>query len=139
MIVAKKISITVDTFKICTYSVSQCYLKMKRKLTKKFVMPGNLNPITRSIWVLKNTFSTYEVIFVKVAFFQKVQYVFQISNKKMFKKTILNLKFKFPAKNSKVLLAGNSNSKFRIVCWNIFFERFGDLKKGSHFLKKSHL
>ena len=39
--------------KICTYSFSQCCLKMKRKLTNKVVMPGNLNPITRSIWVLQ--------------------------------------------------------------------------------------
>ena len=39
---------------------------------------------------------------LKVAFFQKVWYVFQISKspeKKYSKKTILNLKFKFPANN----------------------------------------
>jgi len=35
-----------------------------------------------------------------------------------------------------ILLAGNSNFKFRIVVWNIFFR---DLKNTSHFLKKSHL
>ena len=34
---------------------------------------------------------------------------------------MLNLK-KFPANNSKVLLAGNLNFKFRIVFWNIFWE-----------------
>ena len=64
----------------------------------------------------------------KVAFFQKVRCVFQISKspKKIFQKTILNLKFKFPAKNTLLLLAGNLNFKLRIVFWNIFF---GDLKK----------
>ena len=50
--------------------------------------------------------------------------------KRIFQKTILNLKFKFPANKSKVLLARNLNFKLRIVFWNIFFWRFGDLKKG---------
>ena len=59
--------------------------------------------------------------------------------KEIFQKTILNLKFKFPAKNTLLLLAGNLNFKLRIVFWNIFFWRFGDLKNESHFLKKSHL
>ena len=44
----------------------------------------------------------------------------QISKKK-FQKTILNLKFKFPAYNTLLLLAGNLNFKFRIVFWNISF------------------
>ena len=56
--------------------------------------------------------------------------------KKIFEKTILNLKFKFPTNNPLPLLAGNLNFKFRIVFWNIFFRTFGDLKKESHFLKK---
>ena len=46
------------------------------------------------------------------------------------------MKFKFPTNNSKVLLAGNLNFKLRIVFWNTFFWRFGDLKNESHFLKK---
>jgi hypothetical protein len=45
--------------------------------------------------------------------------------KKIFQKTILSLKFKFPANNTLLLLAGNLNFKFRIVFWNIFF---GDLE-----------
>ena len=56
-----------------------------------------------------------------MAFFQKVQFVFQISKypKKIIPKTILNLKFKFQAHDS-------------------FLEYFfGDLKKESHFLKKA--
>ena len=43
---------------------------------------------------------------LKVAFFQKVRWnFFQISKsqKKIFQKTILGLKFKFPANNSKLL------------------------------------
>ena len=61
---------------------------------------------------------------VKGGFFQKVRCVFQIS-KKMYSKKLSwtwNLKF-----------------KLRIVFWNIFFWRFGDLKNTSHFLKKSDL
>ena len=40
---------------------------------------------------------------LKVAFFQKVRFVFQISKsqkKKIFQKTILSLKFKFPDNHS---------------------------------------
>ena len=76
-----------------------------------------------------------------VFFFRKCDLFFTSPNlkKKIFQKAILSLKFKFPANNSKVLLAGNLNFKLRIVFWNIFFLRFGDLKNTSHFLKKSHL
>ena len=42
--------------------------------------------------------------------------------KKIFQKTILSLKFKFPANNTLLLLAGNLNFKLRIVFWNICFE-----------------
>ena len=45
----------------------------------------------------------------------------QISKKKIFQKTILNLKFKIPAQNSIMLWAGILNFKFKIVFWNIFF------------------
>ena len=48
----------------------------------------------------------------------------QIYKIKIFQKTILSLKFKFPANYSILLLAGNLNFKFRIVFWNIFFWRF---------------
>ena len=48
--------------------------------------------------------------------------------KNIFQKTILNLNFEFPANNTLHLFAGNLNFKFRIVFWNIFFWRFGDLK-----------
>ena len=63
---------------------------------------------------------------LKVAFFQKVRFVFlnlQIS-KKIFQKAILSLKFKFLTNNTLLLLAGNLNFKLRIAFWNIFFWRF---------------
>ena len=61
----------------------------------------------------------------------------QISKKKIFQKTILNLKFKFPAYITLLLLARKLDFKPRIVFWNMFFGRFGDLKNESHFLKKA--
>ena len=51
---------------------------------------------------------------LKVAFIQKVQFVFQISKNKIFQKTILNMKFKFQAQDSFLEYS---------------FLRFGDLKK----------
>ena len=77
---------------------------------------------------------------LKVAFFRKCDSFFKSPNlkKKIFQKTILSLKFKFPANNSKVLLAGNLNFKLRIAFWNIFFWRFGDLKKQIALSEKSH-
>ena len=51
---------------------------------------------------------------LKVAFFQKVRFVFQISKIKIFQKTILSLKFKFPTNYSILLLTGNLNFKFRM-------------------------
>ena len=48
--------------------------------------------------------------------------------KKYSKKTILNLKFKISAQSSIMLWAGILNFKFKIVFWNTFFSRFGDLK-----------
>ena len=60
---------------------------------------------------------------IKVAFFQKVRFVFQISKsqKKNIPKTILSLQFEFPTSNALLLLAGNLNFMLRIVFWNIFF------------------
>ena len=75
-----------------------------------------------------------------MAFFRKCDSFFRSPNlKKKFQKTILSLKFEFPANNSKVFLAGNLNFKFRIVFCNIFFRRFGNLKNELHFLKICHL
>ena len=70
-------------------------------------------------------------------FFRKCDEIF--SDLQIFQKTILSLKFEFPANNSKVLLAGNLNFKLRIAFWNIFFEIWRSEKISSHFLKKSHL
>ena len=68
---------------------------------------------------------------VKGVFFQKVQCIFKSLNlqKKIFQKTILNMKFKILANNSKALMAGNLNFKLRIVFLDFSFWRFGDLKK----------
>ena len=60
--------------------------------------------------------SSQLILSLKVAFFQISK-----SPKKYSEKTILNLKFKFPAKNTLLLLAGNLNVKLKIVFWNIFF------------------
>ena len=80
-------------------------------------------------------------LLLKVAFYQKVRFVFQISKspKKIFQKTILNLKFKTPTHNIILLLVEILYFKFRLVFWNIFLGRMGDLKKESHFLKKNPL
>ena len=56
----------------------------------------------------------------KGVFFSEIAMCSSNLQKKIFQKTILDLKFKFPSNNSKVLLARNSNFKFRIVFWNIF-------------------
>mgnify|MGYP007048365776 CR=1 FL=1 len=66
-----------------------------------------------------------------MSLFQKVRFVFQISQypKKIFQKTILNLKFKIPAHNIILLWAGILNFKFRIVFWNIFFWEIGRFEK----------
>ena len=79
------------------------------------------------------------LLLLKVAFFRKCDVFFKSPNlqKKIFQKTILSLKFKIPAHNIIPFLGGNLNFKFRIVFWNIFFWRFGDLKNESHFLKKA--
>ena len=73
--------------------------------------------------------------YTKGGFFQKVQFVLQIS-KKIFQKTFLNLKFKIPDHNIILLWAGISNFKFRIVFWNIIFGRF---EKQIALSEKSHL
>ena len=45
---------------------------------------------------------------LKVAFFQNVRCVFQISKKKLLQITILNLKFKIPANNSPLSTVSSS-------------------------------
>ena len=72
----------------------------------------------------------------KGGFFSESAMCFSNLQKNIFQKTILELKFKFPANNNFLLMAGNLNFKLRIVFWNIFFE---DLKKQIAPSKKSHL
>ena len=74
----------------------------------------------------------------KVPFFRKQDSFFKSPNlpKKLFKKTILTLKFEILAHISKQLIQISSSGQF---FWNNFFGRLGDLKNESHFLKKRHL
>ena len=75
-------------------------------------------------------------VLLKVAFFRKS---LNLQKNIYSKKLSWNLIFKILAHNSIMLWAGMLDFKFRIVFWNTFFWRFGDLKNESHFLKKSHL
>ena len=74
---------------------------------------------------------------LKVAFFQKVRFVFQISKswKKIFQKTILNLKFKIPAHISQDY-AMDRNFKFQV---QDSFYIFLEIWKTNHTFWKSHL
>ena len=68
-------------------------------------------------------------LFDKDGFFsESAMKFFQISKsqRKIFQKAILSLKFKFPTYNSKELLAGNLNYKLRLVFLEYFF--FWDLE-----------
>ena len=75
----------------------------------------------------------------KGGIFQRVRFVFQISqsSKKLFQKTILKLKFKIPAHNIILFWAGILNFKFRIVFWNIFFGGWEIWKTNPTFWKKA--
>jgi hypothetical protein len=59
------------------------------------------------------------------------------ASKKNIQKTILNFKFKIPAQNS--IMLWNFKLQVQDSFWKFFWGIFGDLKKKSHFLKKSHL
>ena len=74
-------------------------------------------------------------ITLKVAFFSKCDVFFKSPNlqNKNISTNILNLKFKFPANNSKLQIQISSSGQF----FGIFLVwRLGDLKNKSHFLKK---
>ena len=62
----------------------------------------------RSVRAKKTVDLEFNIGATKGGFFQKVRFVFQISKspKKIFQKTILNLKFRFPANNTLLLLPG---------------------------------
>ena len=76
---------------------------------------------------------------IKVAFFSNMYFKSPNLKKKIFQKTILSLKFKFPANYSVLLLAGNLNFKFRIVFGNIFFWEILRFEKHIALSEKSHL
>ena len=68
-----------------------------------------------------SSFIYYISTCIKVGFFSESVIPFSNLQKKIFQKTILNLKFKIPAHNIILFWAGILNFKFRIVFWNIFF------------------
>ena len=82
-------------------------------------------------------FTNFLLEFLKVAYFQKVQFVFQISQspKSLFQITIMSLKFNFSTNNSKPQI---QIFKLSIVFLEYFLKgRSGDLKNTSYFLKKA--
>ena len=79
--------------------------------------------------------SLIKATLLKMASFQRVRFIFQIS--KPPKKDVPNHYPELDIWISFLLLwAGISSSKFRIMIWNIFL-RFGDLKNKLHSLKKA--
>ena len=102
-------------------------------------MHNMINQFPRFFSSISMTFDFWRVFAInKGVFFRKCDSFFKspILPKKIFQKTILNLKYKISANNSIMSRVGVLNFKFRIVFWNIFF---GDMKNELHFLKKSHL
>ena len=86
--------------------------------------------ITKNIFLIFFS-SIFSNLSLKVAFFRKCDSYFRSPDlkKKIFQKTILNLKLKISAHNIILFWSGILNFKFKIVFWNIFFSRFEDLKK----------
>ena len=72
--------------------------------------------------------------FIKGVFFQKVRFVFQISQKNYSKKISWALNLKFPPISVNNLFKFQAHDSF----WNNFFGRLRDLKNESHFLKKKN-
>jgi hypothetical protein len=91
--------------KVASFICSSNAMKLLRIFTVCFPL--------KSLLVYKQNDSIILTVYhrLKVSFFQKIRCVFQISKKKNIPKTILNLKFKFPSNNNKVLLVGNLNFK----------------------------
>ena len=80
--------------------------------------------------------------YCKGGFFQKVRWIFFRSpnlKKKYSKKLSWAWNLNFPPITVYCNWRENLNFKLRIVFWNNFFWRFGDLKNESNFLKRSHL
>ena len=71
-----------------------------------------------------------EILETKGGFFSESAIRFldlQFLKKKIFQKTILNLKFKIPAQNSVMLWAGILNFKIKIVFLEYFFFRDSEI------------
>ena len=74
---------------------SECHMKIAACKKYQYIVVANKGDCGKHL-----TFSSLQ--YLKVAFFQKVRFAFQIfeSQKKIFQKTILSLKFKFQAQDS---------------------------------------
>ena len=103
------------------------------KLHWNLIFPGSKHCIPNL------SISFYGSLKLKVAYFQRVRLIFQISKEKIFQKTILNLKSKIPAHNSIIIWAGILNFRFRIVIWNIFLEIWRFEKHIALFENKPHI
>ena len=80
--------------------------------------------------------TSHILLLLMVPLIQKVRFVFQISQS-----TQKNIPKNYPEleiwNSNPYQKTTYSNSKLRIVFWNNFFVRLGDLKNESHFLKKA--
>ena len=109
----------------CLLSTKRCSFEFKDNTSYSVLVISNL--LISLVPYFKAKMALIFCIYVfcpKGGFFSESALCFldlQIS-KKIFQKTILSLKFKFPANYSILLLGGNLNFKLRIVFWNIFFE-----------------
>ena len=115
------------TCQVFTLKDSYCYFLFRMALKRRIDFLLEVDPSQKKqlnmIHPVKNVW-----LVGKGGFFSESAMCFsnlQIS-KKLFWKTILDFKFKFPPNFSILLLAGNLNFKFRIVFWNILF---GGLKE----------
>ena len=107
------------------------YYKLTHILYKPFI-----NSQLCNFFFVYKLLQFYETL-LKVSFFQKVRFVFQISQspKKIIPKNYPELE----RISCLLIWAGISNFNLRIVFWDNFFGRLGDLKNESHSLKKRHL
>ena len=108
--------------KTMNVSYALWYIKTKKIICK--IMLSLWNPV--ALHTLQFCLWLFPMV-AKGGFFSESAIRFSnlpISKIRIFHKTILSLKFKFPVNYSVLLLAGNLNFKFRIIFWNIFFWRF---------------
>ena len=109
---------------------STCYLKKGLKIKKKIDINEQKTKNIERMITITITKKSHQV-----AFFQRVRFVFQISQspQKIIPKNYSELEIWI---SCLLIWARISNLKLRIVFWNNIFGRLGDFKNESHFLKK---